>query len=152
MADMIHSIRQVDQLTTIVLEPTFWGRIGGLRKFSIEDFLKIDSNLVISIHFYDPMTLTSRKRNKGQYSFPSSIPWYQNIKFSEETFWDEATVFEHLQNAKMWATEKGVRIFVGEFGICREIEGAPDYLKSVINSCKTLNMTGLVFSYRDPYW
>lgn len=149
---MIHSIRQVDQLTTIVIEPTFWGRIGGLDRFPIEDFLKIDSNLVISIHFYDPMTLTSRTRNKGRHSFPSSIPWYQNINFSEETYWDEATVFEQLQKAKIWAMEKGVRIFVGEFGICREIEGAADYLKAVINSCKELNMTGLVFSYRDPCW
>lgn len=149
---MIHSIRQVDQLTTIVLEPTFWGSISGLEKFPIEDFLKIDSNLAMSIHFYDPMTLTSRTRNKGRYSFPSAIPWYQDIMFSEETYWDEATVFKQLEKAKMWATEKGVRIFVGEFGICRDIEGATDYLRAVINSCKNLNMSGLVFSYRDPYW
>lgn len=149
---MIQTIRQVDYLTTIVLEPTFWGRIGGLQKLPIENFLKIDSNLVCSVHFYDPMTLTSRKRNNGRYSFPSSVPWYQNTKLGEETYWDEAKVFEQLQLAKMWATEKGVRMFVGEFGICRDIKGAPDYLRAVINSCKQLNMTGLLFSYRDPYW
>lgn len=152
MADIIHSIRLVDPLTAIVLEPTFWGRIGGLEKFPIERFLKIDSNLVISIHFYEPMTLTFRSRNNGRYSFPSSIPWYQNVVFSEETYWDATTVFEQLQQAKLWAQENGVRIFVGEFGICREIDGAPDYLKAVIDSCKKLNMTGLIYSYRDPYW
>lgn len=152
MADMIHSIRQVDQFTAIVVEPTSWGRICGLQNFPIENLLKIDSNIVMSVHFYDPMTLTFRSQNKGRYSFPSSIPWYQNVKYSEETYWDEATVFQQLQKAKMWATEKGVRLFVGEFGICREIEGASDYLGAVINSCKKLNVTGLLFSYRDPYW
>ncbi len=149
---MIHSIREVDQYTAIVIEPTSWGRIHGLRKFPIENFLKIDSNLVVSVHFYDPLTLTSRSRNKGQYSFPSSIPWYDDIKFGEETYWDEETVFRQLLKAKTWATEKGVRLFVGEFGICREIEGAPEYLNAVINSCKKLNLIGLLFSYRDPYW
>lgn len=152
MTEVIHSIRQVDQLTAIVVEPTFWGSVGGLVKFPIEDFLKVDKNLVVSVHFYDPMTITFRSRNKGRYSFPSSVPWYQDISNSEETYWDEATVFEQLQKAKLWATEKGVRLFVGEFGICREIGGAAEYLSAVINSCHKLNMTGLLFSYRDPNW
>lgn len=63
--------------------------------------------------------------------------WYQNIKFGEETYWDEVTIFERLQTAKLCAKEKGVRI-VGEFGICRDIKKAPEYLKAVISSCKKL--------------
>ncbi|KAG4074967.1 hypothetical protein HA402_014546 [Bradysia odoriphaga] len=150
--EIIDSIREVDQFTAIVLEPTFWGSIRGLSKFPIEDFLKLESNLVVSVHFYDPMTLTFRLKNKGRYAFPSSLPWYEDIPYSEETYWDEATVFEQFQKAKLWATEKGVRLFVGEFGICREINGAAEYLRAVINSCHKLNMTGLLFSYRDPNW
>lgn len=150
--EIIHSIRQVDQFTTIVLEPTFWGSVGGLVKFPIEDFLKVDANLIVSVHFYDPMTLTFRSRNNGRYSFPSAVPWYQNIPYSEETYWDKTTVFEQLQKAKLWAMEKGVRLFVGEFGICREIEGAAEYLSAVIDSCHKLHVTGLLFSYRDPNW
>lgn len=152
MTSIIRSIRELDQYTPIILEPTFYGQVAALSKFPIEEFLKVDSNLVISIHFYEPMTLTSRTRNKGRYSFPSSIPWYEHVEFGEETYWDEDTIFEQLQKAKMWACDKGVRLFVGEFGICRDVEGAPDYLKAVINSCKKLNITGLIFSYRDPCW
>lgn len=139
-------------MTAIIVEPTSWGRINGLEKFPIKNLQKLDPNLVISIHFYEPMTLTSRARNKGRFSFPSSIPWYQVAEFSEETYWDEATVFKQLQKASLWALEHGVHLFVGEFGICRDIDGAPDYLRAVINSCRKLKITGMLFSFRDPFW
>lgn len=47
---MIRTIREVDQLTAIVLEPTFWGHLNALAKFPIEEV-------------YDPMNLTFRSRN-----------------------------------------------------------------------------------------
>lgn len=150
--EMINSVRQVDKLTPIILEPTFWAHIGSLGKFPIEEIKKMDDNLLISVHFYEPMRLTSRIRNKGRFSFPGSVPVYDGIKFSEEIYWDGKAILEKLRKAKLWADEKKLQIFLGEFGICRDIKGAPDYLQAVIKSCKEVGMMGFLFSFRDPDW
>ncbi|KAJ6646499.1 GDP-perosamine synthase [Pseudolycoriella hygida] len=62
------------------------------------------------------------------------VPWYLNSTDSDETFWDEKTVFETLKKAKDWADVKGVPAFLGEFGICREIAGAAEYLKADLDN------------------
>ncbi|CAL8113046.1 unnamed protein product [Orchesella dallaii] len=150
--DIINSIREVDAITTIVLEPTFWGRLDGLFKFPVESIMQLDSNVVFSFHFYEPMMLTSRCRNKGRYTFPCSVPWYENVDYSEESLWDDDAILTKMQKAKLWAEEKGVRIFLGEFGISRDIGGAPSYLRAVMKACKTLGLTGIAYSFRDVEW
>ncbi|ODN01496.1 GDP-perosamine synthase [Orchesella cincta] len=150
--EIISSIREVDALTCIILEPTFWGRLDGLFKFPVERIIQIDSNIVFSFHFYEPMMLTSRCRNKGRYTFPCSVPWYENVEFSEETYWNEDAILTKMQKAKSWADTKGVRIFLGEFGISRDIGGAADYLRAVMKACKTIGLTGMVYSFRDVEW
>lgn len=150
--NMIQSIRETDTVTPIILEPTFWGRVHALNKFPIGEILKLDSNLVFSVHFYEPMTLTSRIRNKGRYAFPCAVPWYDDVEFSEDTFWDESSITALIHKAKTWAVTNGVRMFLGEFGITRDIEGAESYLKAVMKACKITGMTGFAFSFRDPDW
>lgn len=150
--EMMLSIREVDKATPIILEPTSWGRIGAINKFPIHSLMEIDDNIVVSCHFYEPHMLTQRGKNKGRFTFPGDVPWYDSTKFQQSTLWDETKILGEIQKLKDWADTNRVKVFLGEFGISRDISGAPAYLNAIIKACRETSIHGFLFSFRDQDW
>lgn len=45
-----------------------------------------------------------------------------------------------------------MRCFIGEFGICREIKGAEQFLMDIGMSCFRNNLTAFLYAFRENGW
>ncbi|RWS11446.1 hypothetical protein B4U79_17525 [Dinothrombium tinctorium] len=149
--EIIKAIRTVDSLTPIIVEPSFWAHIDALKFFLIQDLLQMESNLIVSCHFYEPSLLTNRKRNKGRFKFPGEVRVFDKIA-NHTVYWNHERILEKLKSFKQWGIENNVTVFVGEFGISRETPGAEEYLKAVIEACYHYDMTALIYSFGEESW
>jgi len=43
-------------------------------------------------------------------------------------------------------------VFVAEFGIVREVRGAPEYLGAVAGACLSRHISCLVYAFREATW
>ena len=43
-------------------------------------------------------------------------------------------------------------MFVGEFGISRDVIGADAYLKAVAGACQRRKLSACLYAFRDPDW
>lgn len=149
---LIQGIRKVDSVTPIVIEPSFWGRCYALDKLPIHELKALDSNLLVSFHFYEPMILTQRCRNKGQFKFPGKVPIYENSSGSEELLVDEKFIRNRFEEVRQWGEDNAVKVVLGEFGICRNIKGAEDYMGAGLKMCRDAGISAYIFSFRDHEW
>ncbi|RWS04677.1 hypothetical protein B4U79_16389, partial [Dinothrombium tinctorium] len=150
-SEMIKAIRKVDTLTPIIVETTFWAHCNALKFFPVEDLLKIEKNLIVSCHFYEPFFLTSRRRNAGRFKFPGEVYVYENSGW-DAIYWDETKIMEKINEIKRWSDEKQVKVFVGEIGISRDVSGADKYLAAVIDSCCKCDLTTMIYSFGEECW
>jgi len=146
-------IRSVDKITPIVIEPTFWAKPYSLSVCSdfIDRIRVSDPNIIVSIHFYEPQRLVSEKLNNGRYTFPGTVPLY-DCKYNEEEWWDEERIGREIARLRQWEIEHDVKLFIGEFGVCRRTPGAADYLRSVAAASLCNNISCLVYSFRETAW
>ena len=104
----IESIRQIDDQTPIIIEPTYWAQSFSLESFDWSKFVRKFENVFLSIHFYEPQKLTFRHKNGGKFEFPGSIPVY-NCLYSETDFWDEKMVEQRVEFVQEFGKKKNVR-------------------------------------------
>ena len=149
----LQQIRLVDEVTPIILEPTFWAKPCALALCSvfIDNIKKIDPNIIVSVHFYEPAKLVSSNLNKGRYQFPGNIPVY-DYRWCEEEWWDEERIDREIEQLEQWRNKHGVKLFIGEFGIARMTQGADAYLRAVATASLKHNISCLVYSFRETTW
>ena len=142
-------IRAVDKVTPVIIEPTFWAKPCALSHLSefVERVKVSDPNIIVSVHFYDPPRLVSKKLNE----FPGNVPLF-DCKYSEEEWWDEDRIGREMDNVRQWAVEHDVTLFIGEFGISRTTAGAANYLRAVAAASLARNISCLVYSFRETTW
>ncbi|CAG2172943.1 unnamed protein product, partial [Oppiella nova] len=121
---MIESIRLVDKITPIIIESSYWATVDAIPKLSIENLLTIDTNILVSFHFYEPMLLTQRQRNKNRFAYPSQLPDYENIKYPQMIEINDNYIADKFLTAIQWSQKFNIRLVLGEFGISREVLGA----------------------------
>lgn len=98
--EIIIAIREIDQITPIIVEPNYWGRYYALENFSsfLTELKKYEKNIIVSVHFFEPHLLTNRQLNKNRFSYPGPIPIYKcaTLKYSEtETdLWNKEKIKE----------------------------------------------------------
>lgn len=107
----------------------FWANISTLTHLNIDKFKQIDNNLIASIHYYLPQALTWRSHNKGRYTFPGDVPIYENLDHPENIHWSPEFIDKDIKFINKWTSSTGIPVFIGEFGITREVKGAELYLK-----------------------
>uniref|UniRef100_A0A914Q996 Glycosyltransferase 2-like domain-containing protein n=1 Tax=Panagrolaimus davidi TaxID=227884 RepID=A0A914Q996_9BILA len=109
-----------------------------------------------SEHFIDHVklikALTWRSHNKGRYTFPGDVPIYENLNHPENIHWSPEFIDKEIKFINKWTSSTGIPVFIGEFGITREVKGAELYLKAISNSCKRYNISACLYAYRDPDW
>ncbi|CAG2167166.1 unnamed protein product, partial [Oppiella nova] len=122
--EMIESIRKVDKITPIIIESSYWATVDAIPKLSIENLLTIDTNILVSFHFYEPMLLTQRQQNKNRFGFPSQIPDYESSKYPQMIEINDNYIQDKFLPTIQWSQKFNVRLVLGEFGISREVLGA----------------------------
>ena len=150
---IINAIRENDSETTIILESSYWA---SPRTFPL---LKpvADENVVYSFHFYEPKIYTDRLTNPGKFSYPGGVPPYTVMEKWPESWvkWDRERIEETLLPVARWQHQHGIaasRIFVGEFGVCRDVPGAAKYLADVTSAINAHGWSWCAFSFRDDEW
>jgi len=146
-------VREVDKVTPVIIEPTFWAKpcaLSGVSEFT-DRIRATDPNIVVSVHFYEPQRLVCIKLNNGRYQFPGNIPFY-DCQYSEIERWDEERIGREMDKLRQWSIDHGVKLFIGEFGISRRTVGAADYLRAVASASLTRNISCLVYSFRETSW
>ena len=146
-------IRSVDKVTPIIIEPTFWAKPYSLPLLSgfIDRIRVRDPDIIVSVHFYEPQRLVSRKLNRGRFHFPGTIPLYA-CNDSEKEEWNEERIYHEMEKIHQWQIEHGVTVFIGEFGVARETPGAAEYLRAVAAASLYHNISCIVCSFRETTW
>lgn len=145
-------IRKYDQETAIIIESQFWAS-----PLTIPLLTPIDDvNVVYSFHFYEPKLYTNRRNNQGELKYPGLIPLWKNAtsKYCKE-FWDRDNILNYVSPVRQWQKKYEIpssRVMVGEFGVCRDVEGAAQYLLDVISVFKECGWSWCLFSFRDNEW
>eukprot|EP00118_Oscarella_pearsei_P012896 m.98406 g.98406 ORF g.98406 m.98406 type:complete len:652 (+) comp36986_c0_seq1:15-1970(+) len=150
-ADAIKAIRKHDTSTVIIVESSYWAfptTFEYMQPFP-------DPLVVYSFHMYHPRTLTKRGLvHGGKVTYPGKVPLWK--KFTDEfKYWDQNALKEFLQPVVRFQQEFCIpswRIFVGEFGCCREISGASQYLDDLIQIFGEQKWNWCIFSFRDLEW
>ena len=148
--DTLSEIRKYDTETAIIVNPLNYAMPNAmttLRPIA-------DPNVKYGIHCYHPYPLTL-KRDTGL-KYPGHVPLYPHCAHSEKVFIDKANLRQFfLENVVSWQEQHNVpssQILVAEFGMCREVPGAQNYLEDVVDVFSEFGWSWLLFSFRDEEW
>ena len=137
VSKLITNIRPLSPNRKLFIGPNRWQSIDFLSKLSLPD----DKDLVLSVHFYEPMLLTHYKASwlpefnvSGVVSYPgmllsqkdiANIPTsqYDQIKYMLQSEYDREYIYGRFKKAYDYAKSKNLPIYLGEFGCI--IENVP---------------------------
>ncbi len=148
----IEAIRESDPHTPIVLEGSRWASPYGLLR--LEPLA--DEKVVYSFHMYLPPLITNRSQNKGRYTYPGPAPEWDKARWkTDQIYWDKDRLRKRLQIVADWQRGHGLaghRILVGEFGVCRDINGAERYLRDLAGLFDEFGWNWCFYAFRDQEW
>jgi endoglucanase len=99
-------IRPSNPTRTIVVGPVHWNSIGALDKLVLPDS---DHNLLVTIHFYEPMKFT----HQGASWIDGSAKWLGNTWGTDA---DKKAVTDSFAQAAAWGQAHHRPLYLGEFG------------------------------------
>jgi hypothetical protein len=146
---IIHSIRQIDRDTPIMVESGFYAQPSAYCEFP--DKL-MDDKVLYSVHMYEPYDFTSNKNftHGAQYSYPG------NVTFGDGTIlWNRATILEYFKPFENWIKKHTIpmnRIVVSEFGCMRRNPGAASYLDDLMAIFEDKKYHWAFYAYREDGW
>jgi len=137
LSRLITTIRPLSPNRKFFVGPNRWQGIDFLSALSLPK----DDNLILSVHFYEPMLLTHYKASwlpeynvDGVVSYPgmllshedvAKIPaqQYESIKYMLQSEYNRAFLYSRFKKAVDYAKSKNLPIYLGEFGCI--IENVP---------------------------
>jgi endoglucanase len=128
---IVTAIRQVDKETPIILDSGLYATPWAFK------YLKPirDHKVLYSFHMAEPYAYTTRRINKGRFTYPGTVVIGSGDERIER-HWDATELENFLQPIADWQKQNKIpanRIFVGEFGCGRTVAGATTYLGDLIN-------------------
>jgi len=145
---IVRSIRSVDSLTPIIVESGLFGTPWAF------DYLKPieDEHIMYSFHMYEPYGFTTKRINQGRYSYPTKM----QIEGLPEVFnLDKDGLNDFFQPIRDWIGKHDIpsnRIWVGEFGCNRQVDGAQEYIKDLVTIFNQHNWHWSFYAYREDVW
>jgi hypothetical protein len=146
--NVIAAIREVDNETPIVVSP---GLYATPWTFSYLEKIE-DPNVVYSFHVYEPYQFTTFRLNDGKYKYPGKVPVDSSLP---EFDMNKNTMAGYLKPVSDWATKNNIpanRIWAGEFGCSRKVEGVEKYLSDLIEIFNENGWHWAFYSYREDVW
>jgi endoglucanase len=159
-------VRQALPLNTIVLTGNDWGSIDGLLAVVPE----ADPDVVYSLHFYDPVELTSLAawRADVDRTLLARLPFPVRdvaaceaigsdsvtggvVRFYCRERWDEARIATRIDAAAAWARHNNVAVLVGEFGATMGLNAPARqaWLAAVRQACERAGIGWALWGYDD---
>jgi endoglucanase len=100
-------VRATNPDRTVVVGPAHWNGIGSLQDLVLP---ADDHHLLVTFHYYDPMTFT----HQGASWVNGSDKWLGNTWLATDA--EKLAVTQALDKAAAWGKAQGRPIFLGEFG------------------------------------
>ena len=107
LAKALGAVRATNPTRPVVIGPVKWNSIGALPTLVLPDN---DRNLIVTVHFYDPMTFT----HQGASWVPGSEKWLGNTWQGTEA--EKRAVTQPFAKAAAWGKDHHRPIYLGEFG------------------------------------
>lgn len=145
---IVAAIRAVDIQTPIIIESGLYATPWAFDYLEPLD----DDKIIYSFHMYEPYIFTTKRINNGQYSYPGKIIIDET---GEEFGLNRASLNQFFNPIRDWSTKYNIasnRIWVGEFGCNRHVDGAENYLKDLISIFNENNWHWSFYSYREDTW
>ncbi|WP_370408817.1 glycoside hydrolase family 5 protein [Tenacibaculum dicentrarchi] len=145
---MTEAIRSVDQNIPIIIESGLYATPWAF------EYLKPlkDDKIIYSFHMYEPYDFTTKKINKGSFSYPSTM----YIKELKSIFELNKEGLNNFFNPIIeWQKINKIssnRVWVGEFGCSRSVNGAEEYLSDLISIFNKNKWHWSFYSYREDVW
>jgi endoglucanase len=99
-------IREKNPERTVIVGPGFWNSIGHLKELELP---KDDPNLIVTVHYYEPMDFTHQGASWANRKDKVGIDW---LGTKDEI----AAIQQDFDKAAAWGKEQHRPIFLGEFG------------------------------------
>ena len=149
--DVLKEIRSHDKSVTVIIKSTWFA---SPRSFEILRPLP-DPHVIYAFHMYAPPRITLYRILGPTYAYPSSVPRWPC--YPDDTIEITRDYLYHLLESTVhsWQMKHKIpsfRILVAEFGICREVVGAQQYIDDLISMFQHFGWSWLVFSFRDEEW
>jgi aryl-phospho-beta-D-glucosidase BglC (GH1 family) len=138
---VIKSIREVDKRTPVIIDSSAYADPN-----TFKHLLPVrDSQVLYSLHMYEPYDYTSYKHNTGQYSYPGKIAGQYWDRAALKAYMDAVSTFQHTNKIP------SNRILVGEFGCYRRQKGLPQYFGDLISIFEENNWHWAFYAFRDNW-
>lgn len=151
--ETVREIRLHDKDTAILLKCTWYAS-----PFAMDMLqpLPDDPYIKYGFHCYIP-TFYALNRDPIPYlKYPGDVPMFPNATYSESVRIDKSFLRQFLHDHVVsWQKKHSIpshQMCVAEFGICREIPGAQDYLTDLVDIFAEFGWSWLLFSFRDEEW
>ncbi len=149
--DVLREIRSHDKTVAVIIKSTWFA---SPRSFEILRPLP-DPHVVYAFHVYTPPCITLYRLLGPTYMYPGSVPRWPCCP--DDTIEITRDYLQHLLETTVhsWQTKHKIpssHILVAEFGICREVVGAQQYIQDLISIFQHFGWSWLVFSFRDEEW
>lgn len=140
-AKVVAAIRRADRQTPVVLDSGLYATPWAFK------YLKPvrDERIIYSFHMAEPWAYTTRRINRGRFSYPGVVTVGDGERVADERRWDAAELERFLAPITEWQQRHEIptrRIFVGEFGSSRGVAGADKYLADLTD----------IFDRRGWHW
>jgi len=146
--ELVAGIRRIDPDVPIVVESglhaTPWA-------FEYLEPLA-DAGIIYSFHMYEPYEYTTRRINRGRFSYPGET-WIEDLGVRRH--FDSRALAEFLDPVRSWARRYRIppgRIFAGEFGCDRRAKGAALYLADLVAVFNREGWHWAFYAFREDGW
>lgn len=99
-------VRETNPTRPVVIGTANWGGLSGLSGLKLP---ANDSNLILTIHYYEPFSFTHQGADWVDPVPPTGVAW-------NGTYYEKLAVRQAMDAIAEYATPRGLPVFIGEFG------------------------------------
>jgi hypothetical protein len=105
LAEGLAKIRETNPTRMVIIGTANWGGIDGLSQLQ----LPADSNIILTIHYYNPFDFTHQGTDFTGQDMPAGISW-------DSTSVQTAAIVNDMNIIKQYSQKNNVPVYIGEFG------------------------------------
>jgi endoglucanase len=138
------AVRASNPTRTVVVGPTRWNGISKLQELVLPES---DRNLLVTVHYYDPMTFTHQG---AEWIGPASQGW-MGTKWGSDA--DKQAVVKDFNTAAAWGKAHHRPMYLGEFGAFSKspIEGRAQWTAFVARAAESHGMPWTYWEFCDGF-